>query len=138
MKTIEHDGIVKQVEGNHVKVQIMSMSACASCHANGACSAADMQDKEVDVISESGSFEPGQQVVIIGSRSQGLKATWWAYVLPLVLVVTTLAVTFTYSGDENLAGALALLVLVPYFLMMYLAGKAMKKTFSFSVKSKIE
>jgi sigma-E factor negative regulatory protein RseC len=137
MKTIEHEGIVKWVEGNHVKVQIVSMSACASCHANGACSAADMQDKEVDVISEKGTFEPGQQVVIIGSRTQGLKATWWAYVLPLVLVVATLAVTYTYSGNENLAGALALLVLVPYFFVIYLAGKAMKKTFSFSVKSKI-
>ncbi len=137
MKTIEHEGIVKEMDGNHVKIHIVSESACASCHAKGACSAADLQEKEVDVISHE-KFLPGQKVVIVGTNSQGLKATWWAYVLPLILVISTLAVTFSVTGNENISGALALLVLVPYFFTMHLAGKAMKKTFAFSVKSKNE
>lgn len=137
MKTIEHDGIVKEAVGNHIKIHIVSESACASCHAKGACSAADLQEKEVDVISRE-KFLPGQKVVIVGTRSQGLKATWWAYVMPLILVMITLAVTYTVTENENISGALALLVLVPYFFTMHLAEKVMKKTFSFSVKSKNE
>lgn len=137
MKTIEHDGIVMEAVGKHVKVQIVSESACASCHAKGACTAADVQEKEVNVISHE-EFLPGQKVVIVGTSSQGLKATWWAYVLPLILVIVTLAVTYTVTENENISGALALLVLVPYFFTMHLAEKVMKKTFSFSVKSKNE
>lgn len=137
MKTIEHDGIVIETVGKNIKVQIVSESACASCHAKGACTAADVQDKEVDVISHE-EFLPGQKVVIVGTNSQGLKATWWAYVLPLILVIVTLTVTFSITGNENIAGAFALLVLAPYFFTMHLARKAMKKTFAFSVKSKNE
>lgn len=137
MKTIEQEGVVKEAVGNHVKVQILSKSACASCHAKGACSSADVQNKEVEIITNE-RFQPGEQVVVVATTSQGLKATWWAYVLPLILVMTTLTVTFLVTGNENISGALALLVLVPYFFALHLAEKVIKKTFSFSVKSKIE
>lgn len=137
MKIIEHDGVVDQISGSHVKVKIVSESACASCHAKGACTAADIQDKEVDIIT-SETFKPGDHVVLIGQSSQGLKAAWWAYILPVVLMLLTLSVVFSSTGNESLAGFLALLILVPYYLIIRLANKAMKQTFSFTIKSKSE
>lgn len=135
MRTIEHDGVVKSVDGEQVKVSIISESACASCHARGACSAADMEEKEIKVFT-SRVFKPGDHVSVISTSYQGLKATWWAYVFPLVLVVLVLAITFNITGNENMSGALALLALVPYFVGIYLAQKRLQSKFTFSVKSK--
>jgi sigma-E factor negative regulatory protein RseC len=137
MKNIEHEGVVEKVSGNHFTVKIISQSACASCHAKGACTVADEQEKEVEVVSMQ-SFKPGDHVVVSGSSSQGLKAAWWAYILPVVLILSTLIIAFSLTQNENLAALLSLLVLVPYFLIIHMADSVMKKTFTFTIQSKNE
>ncbi len=44
---IEHKGIVQKVSERKITVGIINESACASCHAKGACTVADMKDKEI-------------------------------------------------------------------------------------------
>lgn len=134
MKQIEHEGIVIQSLNNQTTVQIVSQSACASCHAKSACTAADLQEKLIDVVSTE-SFAPGQPVMLIGNQKLGLKAAWWAYVLPVILVLSTLIISFAVTQQENLSGLLALIVLVPYFIIIKLANNQMRKTFSFQIKS---
>jgi sigma-E factor negative regulatory protein RseC len=134
MKQVEHEGIVTESVNNRTTVQILSQSACAGCHAKSACTAADKQDKWVEVTTHK-IFTPGQKVLLVGNQDLGLKAAWWAYVLPVVLVLSTLIVTFAVTQQENLSGALALLVLAPYFLILKLAESHMRRTFSFKIKS---
>lgn len=134
MKKIEHEGIVDQISDKAIRVKIMSMSACASCHAKGACTVADMEEKEVEV-PLAGNYKVGQRVMITGSTAQGLQAAWWAYILPILLLLLTLFVTFSLTGNEALAGLLALVVLVPYFGLIKLSEKFMKKTFQFTINS---
>ncbi|TCO07211.1 SoxR reducing system RseC family protein [Natronoflexus pectinivorans] len=134
MKKIEHEGVVEEVRGNQIKVKIVSESACASCHVKSACTMADSQEKEIDVESME-NVKPGQHVMVVGTDSQGLKAALLAYVLPVVLVLVVLAVTYAVTGNENLSGFLSLLVLVPYFFTIKLAGKAMRKSFTFTIKT---
>lgn len=134
MKKIEHEGIVDQISDKAIRVKIMSMSACASCHAKGACTVADMEEKEVEV-PLAGNYKVGQRVMVTGSTAQGLQAAWWAYILPILLLLLTLFVSFSLTGNEALAGLLALVVLVPYFGLIKLAEKFMKKTFQFTINS---
>ena len=134
MKKIEHEGIVDQISDKAIRVKIMSMSACASCHAKGACTVADMEEKEVEV-PLAGNYKVGQRVMVIGSTAQGLQAAWWAYILPILLLLLTLFVSFSLTGNEALAGLLALVVLVPYFGLIKLSEKFMKKTFQFTINS---
>lgn len=134
MKKIEHEGIVDQISDKAIRVKIMSMSACASCHAKGACTVADMEEKEVEV-PLAGNYKVGQRVMVTGSTAQGLQAAWWAYILPIILLLLTLFVTFSLTGNEALAGFLALVVLVPYFGLIKLSEKFMKKTFQFTINS---
>lgn len=134
MKKIEHEGIVDQISDKAIRVKIMSMSACASCHAKGACTVADMKEKEVEV-PLAGNYKVGQRVMVTGSTAQGLQAAWWAYILPILLLLLTLFVSFSLTGNEALAGLLALVVLVPYFGLIKLAEKFMKKTFQFTINS---
>jgi len=134
MKQIEHEGIVIQSLNNQTTVRIVSQSACASCHAKSACTAADLQEKLIEVESNE-TYSPGQQVMLIGNQELGLKAAWWAYVLPVALVLITLILSFAITQSENVSGLLALLVLVPYFIIIKLAGSILKKKFAFRIKS---
>lgn len=134
MQKIEHQGIVDEVTDKGIKVKIISLSACASCHAKGACSVSDMEEKEVNV-APSGNFQPGDQVMVVGSSAQGLQAAWWAYILPVVLIMAALFVTFELTNNESLAGLMSLLILLPYYLIIRSADKAMKRRFQFTIKS---
>ncbi|MFO8001178.1 MAG: SoxR reducing system RseC family protein [Marinilabilia sp.] len=134
---IEHEGIVEQADGNHVKVRILNQSACASCHAKGACTAADMQEKIVEAYCDH-TLSPGEKVILIGESKLGLHAAWWAYILPLMLLLATLFTTFAITRNENIAGLLSLGILVPYFLTIKLFYSKFLKTFSFTVKPSTE
>ena len=45
--TIEHDGIVTQVAETFIIVTIQSQTACAGCHAKGACGMSEMALKSI-------------------------------------------------------------------------------------------
>ena len=130
---IEHEGVVEKSESGHVWVRILSQSACASCHAKSACTAADQQEKTIEVTSNQ-TFVTGEKVVLIGQQKQGLQAAWWAYILPLFLVLATLIISFGLTANENLSGLLSIGILIPYFLGLKLMHNKFVKTFSFSIK----
>jgi sigma-E factor negative regulatory protein RseC len=93
----------------------------------------ESQEKEIEV-ERRGDFKPGDRVIIEGAGWQGLAATWWAYVLPVLLVLTTLIITYTISGREGLAGLFSLLILLPYYLVLKISDKIMSKSFHFTIK----
>ena len=137
MELIEHRGVVEKNDSNNITVKITSQSACASCHAKSACSVFGSTDKFIDVYS-SLKVEPGDEVMVIGSQGQGLKAAWLAYILPVILILATLSITFTVSGNEVLSALLSLGILVLYFLFLKMFNNRLKKTFSFKIQLKNE
>jgi sigma-E factor negative regulatory protein RseC len=134
---IEHQGIIEQTDGHRAKVRILSESACAACHAKGVCTAADLQEKLIDASCDQ-SYSPGDRVTLVGESRLGLQAAWWAYILPLFLLLFTLITTYTLTNNENLAGLLALAILIPYFLIIKLLNRKFFKTFSFTIKPSTE
>lgn len=136
-KNIEHQGVIEEADGHRAKVRILSESACAACHAKGVCTAADLQEKLIDASCDQ-KYSPGDRVTLVGESRLGLQAAWWAYILPLLLLLTTLIGTYTLTNNENLAGLLALVVLAPYFLIIKLLNNKFFKTFSFTIKPSTE
>lgn len=134
MKKTEHEGIVAGIEGDRIRVKLMSVSACASCHAKGACSLGNAEEKEFEIQHAGGSYRPGDKVIIEESTEQGLTATWWAYVLPLFLVMATLIVSYLLTKNEGIAGLCSLLILVPYFLVLRACDKLLARRFHFTIK----
>ena len=61
---IEHEGIIEQIDGDVAHVKIDSISACASCHAKGACSAADQEEKYLDVPILGAVYRQGETVKV--------------------------------------------------------------------------
>lgn len=131
---ITHNGIIKKLSENKIIVGIINESACASCHAKGACSAADMKDKEVEIYRFQGDFSVGQQVTIVGRKSQGFKALLYGYLLPFILLMAVLIIATSINISEGIAGLLAIGILAPYYLVLYLMRNQMKKSFEFEIK----
>lgn len=138
-KFIEHTGYIEEVISGQVKVRILSESACASCHAQGACTASDMKEKIIDVNSN-GFFDlvVGKKVIIQGQKSLGLKASLLAYIIPFILVFITLFLTYGLTQSEGIAGLLSLAILVPYFLIIKFFTSKLEKTFVFTIKEILE
>jgi sigma-E factor negative regulatory protein RseC len=134
---IEHEGIVTEVSPQFIKVRIVNESACASCHAKGSCTTADLQDKIIDIYQTESNVQPGQKVMLLGKKTLAPKAVLLAYGYPIILILTVLITTFFLTNNELLSGGLALSVLVPYYVVIFLLKDRLKKTFSFTIKHQI-
>jgi len=135
---IEHTGIIYHIDGNHIRVSIIQKSACSGCHANGTCSAADMDEKYIDVETSDSSFKVGEMVMLYGQSSMGLLAVLLAFVIPFLLILFTLIILRNYVASEALSGTIALSMLIPYYIILSFFNKKMKTKFSFYIKKEFE
>lgn len=134
---IEHQGIVTHVSGNKISVKILQQSACSSCHAKSACMAADSKEKIVDIVDYSGQYKMNDLVVIEGKKSVGYRAVWWAFVVPLIILVFTLFFAVSVWGwGETQAAVASVLALLPYYLVLYFFREKMADSFKFTIKTK--
>jgi len=109
------------------------MSACSSCHAKGACTAADMDEKIIDAHSNNPNLKVGDAVNIYGESGNGLLAVLLAFVIPFTLILISLIVTGHFIQNEAISGLISLLVLVPYFIILSLFNNKLKKKFTFYI-----
>lgn len=128
-------GSVQYIDDERIEVKILSLSACSSCHAKGACSAADMEEKVVDVENaHDHEYKVGDVVNITMNQSAGNKAVMLGYFLPFLLLVIVLGVSLSFF-NEGVAGLLSVGSLIPYYLILYYTRHLQKKTFTFRLES---
>ncbi len=132
---IKHPGRVIKVDDSELHVQILSMSACASCHAKGYCSAGDMEHKIVDVknVYEE-RYKPGDEVTLVLKRTKGSYAVFLGYILPFLVVLISLIVMTQTMDNEGLAGLLSIAFLVPYYTILFRFRHKIKEQFDFMIE----
>jgi sigma-E factor negative regulatory protein RseC len=133
-KPIEHRGIIDRFTDHSVIVKILSESACSACHAKGACSAADMQNKEIEVTGSSIGLRTGEMVNLIMDQSQGFKAVMIAYVYPFIVLFGGLLAANAAGLSEIICAFVAIGLLPPYFFIVYLFRQKVRENFSFSIR----
>lgn len=134
---IKHDAIIKEVGEDSIKVTIVSKAACASCQLKGVCSASEMQEKEIKVkkpLTGLEKYEIGEQVNVVMTESLGLKALFLGYILPFIVLMTVLIVSYSFTRNEPLSGLLALASLGPYYFVLYMLRKKFEREFSFEIE----
>lgn len=132
---IEHAGIITRIENGIIQVQIVQQSACSACHAKGACTASDMDEKIVEIETTDNSFKVGDSVIIFGQQSMGLFAILLAFVIPFLLILTTLFVLRNSISNDAIAGAVAIGMLAPYYIIIYSFESKIKTKFKFEIKN---
>lgn len=131
---IEHSGIIENINGSNIRVQIIQESACSGCHAKGACSAADLKDKYIDVETDQTGYRVGDTVTLLGQSSMGLFAVLLAFVLPFLLILLTLLFLKNKIDNELISGTIALGILIPYFIILSFFNNQLKSKLKFSIR----
>jgi len=131
--TISHKGVVQKSGNESVTVIISSSSACSGCHAEGACSLSGNEEKIIEVKGRYNLLE-GDKVEVIMKQSDGFTAVFISYLLPLIIVITSLIVLLYLSFPEPVAGLMSIFFLLPYYLGIYLFRKKINDRFVFSLK----
>ncbi len=134
-KVIEHEGIVRDVRGTSLTVEILSKSACSGCEARSLCSSSEQKTKLVETEVDNGeAYSIGENVIVVGSESMGIVAVVLCYVVPVVLMVVMMAALGVMGQNDVVCGLAAIGVLVPYFCVIYLLKDALKRNFKFKTK----
>ena len=132
---IKHRGVVEKIDGSHVVVRIVQTSACSACSAKGLCNASESKEKQIDVYESNPSYRIGEEVVLCGSTSMGMRAVFLAFGIPVLLLLFALFATMRITdGDALLSAIVAMLAIIPYYFVIYLMKDKMDKTFSFVIE----
>lgn len=135
-KNIAHPGIIEQINKGQLMVRIQQQSACGNCHSHAHCSMADNSGKLIEVsISDTSAFETGQEVTLFLAEKLGYKALLLGYLLPLLILLTTVIVMVNTTGNDGLSALVAVGVMLPYYAVLYKMRGRLRKTFEFKIRN---
>lgn len=136
-EVVEHNGIVESIEEGCVRVRILQTSACAACKAKSFCASSENKEKVVEVRNwdfGTQSLKAGDEVVVCATTTMGRDAVVLAFVVPLVIMIAGVFVTLTISGNEPLSALIGILVLVPYYLVLFMMKERLQRRMRFWIK----
>jgi len=132
VKQITHQGVISKISPNKITIALKGNVNCEGCKAQSACGVSDSNDKEIEVINNTQSFQLNETVDVLLKRELGLKAVFWAYVFPFILMFVVLVAT-SFFFKEWIAGLLSLFILIPYYFMLFVLKNKFQKAFQVSI-----
>lgn len=129
---VKHEGIISKISNNAVTVSLSGNVSCETCNAKGACGASESSAKEIKIFDVNNSYKLQEKVQVILKKELGLKAVFFAYVFPFILMFFILIISIPFF-KEWVAGLLSILVLIPYYLIIYLMKNSLEKMFKISI-----
>lgn len=134
---ISHPGRIAEITPDFTTVEIISESACSSCHAASLCGLSEYEKKAVQVPTRGwDNYEVGQEVSVVLKASMGHKAVWLAYVLPLVLLVAVLMALLHIGAGELLSALSAFVAAAIYYFVIYLLRDRLRNEYAFEIEKK--
>lgn len=123
------------VEGDRIDVEIVAESACASCHAKKACGMGDQKEKILRLVSETAKYyEPGEDVIVYMEQRKGIKAAWYAYMLPFIVMIVVLLVTNSMGYSQLVCGLASLGSLALYYIILAFFRNRIEKEMVFKLR----
>lgn len=127
-------GIVSSVRDGEIMVCIEQRSACSGCHAREFCCSTDCAERHIVIKTDDTSYKTGDAVVIEGDSRIGRLAVLLSFVLPILLVLASVALsTLVLELSEAFACLVALSVLGLYLLALRLMTPTLKRLMRFSI-----
>ena len=131
--TIEHLGVIKDITPKSIKVSLLNVSACSTCHTKATCAVSDVDNKIIDVINSGQAIKKGETVKVIFQKSLGPLALFLGYLLPFIILMLVLIGSWIFMNDEVFAGVASLLSVGAYYLALTLFRDKLKSTFTFKI-----
>ena len=136
MGRIKHEGIIQSIDDQGIHVRITQMAACASCKVASQCQMSDKKEKIVDVENHGSShMKEGDNVMVYTEEAMGFKAVFLAFILPFLLMIGALVVVSAITHDEPLAALSGIVILIPYYWVLFTRKEKLKKQFQFKLET---
>lgn len=132
---IHHRGVVEKIDGPKCYVRILQHSACSGCAAHKLCNSSESKEKIVEALNVDNEIRVGDTVDVEGTVSQGLRAVYLCYLIPLVLMILFLFLGY-HLGGELTGIVFSLFILTVYYFVLYLCRNKIGKHFCFTVHKK--
>lgn len=133
--TITHKGRIIDINPEVTTVEIISESACSSCHAKNLCSLSESKAKIIEVRSRGwDQFQPGDVVDVVLKASMGFRAVWLGYVIPLFVLLAVLMILLQFGKTELVSGLVAIGAVAAYYLVIWLFRGKLQNEITFSIK----
>ncbi len=136
-KQIDHKANILEIKDGTIRVAITSESACASCHAKGACGLSNTKEKQIEIIHSGNEYRVGDEVNLLYRESLAWVALFLAYVLPCLLVLFVLFIMTAVMNNELMGGLLSLGILLPYYFILSFFKNRLKKSFLFTIEKMV-
>ena len=136
---IEHEGTVVSVAAGRVFVDAEVGGACGSCAARQKCAmGGTAQHRTIEVeTSDAASYRVGERVMVAMRSGMGLTAAAFGYVLPLVLLVATVAACACAGMPDSVSALAALASTGIYYAVLRAFRGRLSGKISFTIsKSK--
>lgn len=130
------EGIVKSIDSFGATVELIRASACSSCHARGACLSTDRHTHVLIVTDYPTDLKVGQRVEIHTPKGQGLRATLWAFVLPLLLIIIAVILLQHRHVTDRMLALACLGILLIYYGVLYMLKDIFSRHFRFRITHK--
>ncbi|MDR2809336.1 MAG: SoxR reducing system RseC family protein [Tannerellaceae bacterium] len=132
--SVNYCGVIERIEGHTIYVKVVQQPTCACCHAKVVCATAGGKEQIIETTDYSGTFHASEPVVLEGRDSMALQAVWLAFVIPLALVVSVVLIGTSLQWEESTGALIGLLLLFPYYTILYIFRNVLKKKFVFIIK----
>jgi sigma-E factor negative regulatory protein RseC len=129
----EQKGFIESINDNRITVRIDRGSACGHCTAQGLCNLSQSTEQTVEINNSTQEFAVGEYVQVSMSRSMGNKAIFMGYFIPFILLISTLLILSAFGIPDWVAGLVSILILIPYFIILFLLRERLRRTFTFSI-----
>ncbi|MEG1728479.1 MAG: SoxR reducing system RseC family protein [Bacteroidaceae bacterium] len=135
---IIHKGIVKQINDNHLMVSIVTDASCRDCKVGSHCSSAGRKEVVVQVYSlYPERYILGCEVAVIGYKQDYYYAILLCYVLPLIVLISTLVVLLLLNSFSQMFSAiLSLGTLSLYYFILYTQRHKITQKIKFILQEK--
>ena len=129
---VQHAGIVSKITDKVITVALEGNVHCEACNVKAACGVSESNTKEIEIPNGNISFQILENVTVLMQKQLGLKAVFWAYVFPFILMFGVLLLASNFFS-EWIAGLASILILVPYYIALYLKIHFFKNAFKISI-----
>ena len=137
MSTLTHPAKIIKINKNSLLVQICRPEACAGCAVKSACQLKENAQQQLVIpTKKTSAYRVGQSIFIEISHKTGFLAILYAYIIPLIIMLSTLVITVNLTTNELTAGFFSIFVLLPYYITLFLCKKRLNQKFSFKISEK--
>jgi len=133
---VKHTGKVVSMTPQLTTVQIVSHSACSSCHAAGLCGLSEYTEKAIQVPTDPyAAYGVGDEVQVVLKASMGMKAVWLAYFLPLVILLAVALGLIALGVSEVVSGLSGIAAVGVYYLGLWLFREKLQDEYVFTIQA---